>query len=437
MQFFDPYYFNCFTYISSTWSTNSTNIATLSEGIENGWSSILFSGSGMLDRNEEIRVLPGLHESASPVSASEGVRVVIHPPKTQPFPFTEGYDVPPGFSASFGIKPRKNIRIGSPHGNCTEQNPFDPEQTQNYRSISCQKMCLQNHIIKQCNCMDLSLPKVPNRNVKSCRTMDFFSDSCMMNASQKCLQNLLDLYEKAQCARKTREYVTSNGQLKENCECFPPCSEVLYDVSYSLSKWPTAGYEGDAVYLDVFYIGNFTARFINTEKYNTVKDYFLSNNDSHREERMKDFARLNVYIADSNVIKTEESPDYSTNQLVSDIGGQLGLWVGISIITLTEFLELLCDISRYFLSSKLTENRGVPSSNNTSVRDMNQRASCNRAYTTLSPNSVNTSLDGLPRISPSRFVMTYSPRQTLPNAHKVSSKGNFAKRQNKLREWNC
>ncbi len=51
---------------------------------------------------------------------------------------------------------------------------------------------------------------------------------------------------------------------------------------------------------------------------------------------MKDFARLNVYIADSNVIITQEMQDYTSTQLVSDIGGQLGLWVGISIITLAE-----------------------------------------------------------------------------------------------------
>ena len=55
-----------------------------------------------------------------------------------------------------------------------------------------------------------------------------------------------------------------------------------------------------------------------------------------REHTMKDFARLNVYIADSNVIITQEMEDYTSTQLVSDIGGQLGLWVGISIITLAE-----------------------------------------------------------------------------------------------------
>ena len=70
-----------------------------------------------------------------------------------------------------------------------------------------------------------------------------------------------------------------------------------------------------------------------------------------REKAMRDFARLNVYIADSNVVKTQELADYTQNQLVSDIGGQLGLWVGISIITLTEVLELVIDIFHFISSS--------------------------------------------------------------------------------------
>jgi len=38
------------------------------------------------------------------MSSSEGVRVVIHPPDTEPYPHTEGFDVPPGYSATFGVK---------------------------------------------------------------------------------------------------------------------------------------------------------------------------------------------------------------------------------------------------------------------------------------------------------------------------------------------
>jgi len=65
---------------------------------------------------------------------------------------------------------------------------------------------------------------------------------------------------------------------------------------------------------------------------------------------MRDFARLNVYIADSNVLKTEEQVDYATSQLLADIGGQLGLWVGVSVITLAEVVEFVVDLLRYLSS---------------------------------------------------------------------------------------
>jgi len=56
--------------------------------------------------------------------------------------------------------------------------------------------------------------------------------------------------------------------------------------------------------------------------------------------------RVVVHIADSNVIKTTESPDYDIIRLVSDIGGQLGLWIGVSVITLVEVLQLAALIVR-------------------------------------------------------------------------------------------
>ena len=71
-----------------------------------------------------MRLLPGLHEPKSPVASSEGIRVVIHPPDTEPFPFAEGFDVPPGFSVSFGIRPRKNLRIKAPYGKFVRESFF-------------------------------------------------------------------------------------------------------------------------------------------------------------------------------------------------------------------------------------------------------------------------------------------------------------------------
>lgn len=345
-RFFDPYYFNCYTY--SLPRDDVRRHQALSEGIENGWSTILLTGSGMLNRNDGIRLLPGLHESQSPVSASDGVRVVVHPPDTKPFPLTEGYDIPPGYSVSLGLRPRKNIRVGRPHGVCTESRPLE-ETRSGYRMIDCMKKCLQGHVVRSCDCYDVSLPRLGrDYDVRPCRLDDVLPDSCMFDASQTCIDALLSLNERIQCAKKVREHVTRNATLTADCLCHPPCHEVIYDVSYSLSKWPTPGYEGDAAFMDIFFITNFSQRFEEAKRLETIDEYFAVKN---RRQSIKDFARLNVYVADNNVIITQESPDYELNQLVSDIGGQLGLWIGISVITIAEMPELFWLLVRRFSPS--------------------------------------------------------------------------------------
>ena len=225
--------------------------------------------------------------------------------------------------------------------------------------MACQKMCLQHHIIDKCGCGDVGLPMLPRfkGKVPLCRNDEDMPNECMFNATQKCLDTLLALNSRIKCARSTKASLTKNTTALESCYCFPPCDEFTYDVSYSLSKWPASGYEGDAAYFDVFGIVKFNDRFNTSklqDKFKLMTEYF---NVNDREETMKNFARLNVYIADSNVVKTQESEDYTRNQLVSDIGGQLGLWVGISLITLTEVLELAIQVFRYMTSSSY---RSVP-----------------------------------------------------------------------------
>ena len=359
-QFFDPKYFNCFTYMSP----ETKEIAVL-EGIENGLSSILFSGGGVLDKNEEIRVLPGVQDSQSLVSASEGIQVVIHPSGTPPLPYAEGYAVPPGYSASFGLRPRWMKRIGTPYGNCTDRYTLG-DTSDGYRLISCQNMCLQRYIVSLCNCKDKTLPDLPELNATSCRSTRHIPDSCMLNATSYCLDLLLRLYANTQCIRSAKVSFTKKHSSTHDCACFPACNEVAYDISYSLAKWPASGYEGDAVYLDLFHVESFPARYSGTPKYDMMSNYF--NNFSHdREKMMRDFARINVYIADTNAYIVEEAADYSSAQLLSDIGGQLGLWVGISVITLAELLELLCDLCGFVCDNRQhTSNVGKQQERETS-----------------------------------------------------------------------
>jgi len=65
-QFFDSYYYNCFTYRAPSGHVDDDDdddaYSNLAEGLENGWSAVVLSGSSMLDQNEdEIRMIPGMN----------------------------------------------------------------------------------------------------------------------------------------------------------------------------------------------------------------------------------------------------------------------------------------------------------------------------------------------------------------------------------------
>ena len=76
---------------------------------------------------------------------------------------------------------------------------------------------------------------------------------------------------------------------------------------------------------------------------NFYKDYFARSNWALAKN---DFARVSVYFADSDMVETEETPDYEAAQLISDIGGQLGVWVGMSVITMSETFALCFHLLR-------------------------------------------------------------------------------------------
>ena len=58
----------------------------------------------------------------------------------------------------------------------------------------------------------------------------------------------------------------------------------------------------------------------------------------------KNFHRLNVYFMKSTIEKHEQMPKFGFTDLFSNVGGVLGLWVGVSFIKIFEILVLGCQI---------------------------------------------------------------------------------------------
>ncbi|XP_070576332.1 acid-sensing ion channel 2-like [Ptychodera flava] len=106
------------------------------------------------------------------------------------------------------------------------------------------------------------------------------------------------------------------------CVCPQSCREIYYEERMSMSLWPSN-----------IYLKNLlrTIHSLNNKTLNINDKY------STRENLVS----LAVYFEELNYDRMEELPSYELFQLVSDIGGALGLFIGLSLLTVFEFFEFL------------------------------------------------------------------------------------------------
>ena len=103
------------------------------------------------------------------------------------------------------------------------------------------------------------------------------------------------------------------------------CSQIIWPFDY-IFRWKYN-----------FQDTQYAERF---RRYPGKYEFYRAYVDRNKKKTLLDFARINLFVVDSKVMKTEEIALYTVTQLLSDIGGQLGMWIGVSVITLSEVAEL-------------------------------------------------------------------------------------------------
>ncbi|KAK5975920.1 hypothetical protein GCK32_006768 [Trichostrongylus colubriformis] len=276
--FLDPTYGACFTYVGRHSAANVTNERA---GPAYGLRLELF-----VNISEYL-----------PTTEAAGIRITVHTVEEQPFPDTLGYSAPTGFISSFGIKLKSMTRLPAPYGDCITQGKDEDfiYITKQYNTEGCQRSCIQKHLATRCGCGDPRYP--PFRKTKNCPVDDHIKRECLKREMQHAIRNPKAI----------------------GCKCKQPCSQDVYSVSFSASRWPAV--PGD----------------LNGCPTGMAPQHCLS----YKREQG---AMVEVYFEQLNYESLLETEAYGLPNLLSDFGGQLGLWMGVSVITIMEVFILLFDV---------------------------------------------------------------------------------------------
>ncbi|XP_072006744.1 epithelial sodium channel subunit beta-like [Engystomops pustulosus] len=246
-------------------------------------------------------------EYVSSLSTAAGLRVVLHGQGKMPFPEDEGVNVPPGQESDIGVVKVHVKRLQEPYSSsCSSgqdiRNYYADVYGTDYSREACKKSCAQAKMIRNCGCRMWEFPAPPGLDVPLC------------NISEPSVNNCVEMYE----------YKLSHDQLK--CHCPLQCDEEIFELTLSSSQWPSNTY-----------LNSFSKRLESRRGYQdmqTIRDNVV---------------KVVVYYQQLNYELIEEVPSMQLVDLFSSIGGLVGLWIGVSVCTVAEFLELILNILTFVI----------------------------------------------------------------------------------------
>jgi len=230
---------------------------------------------------------------------SEGLRVFIHNNSANPSQST-WVDIKLTEMTNIAIKRTFIQKQPYPYSECIDLDNYDSEYytfikstNKSYIQEDCYSLCLQRNVIQNCNCYSLYFPKLYD--------------------SQPCLnQTQLECYIKEYFSFKTKTVDESCAKL-----CPLECESVIYDLLRSSTSYPTK-----------FWYDFYKDKVPNLD-YDTVKERVLA---------------VNIYYSQNSYTKISESPKTSKVDLLSNMGGTLGLYIGISFLSFIEIVEMILEI---------------------------------------------------------------------------------------------
>lgn len=248
-------------------------------------------------------------ENLFPIQFSTGARIFVHKQFILPLNF-EGINVQVGTTTNIQLTKVVTENVPTPYSDCQDLTNYNSilfnfikNSSFIYRQKDCWDLCYQMNIIHKCGCYDLE--RIGYYKNKPCY---------LSNQDFKCMKEAYKDFAKL--------------VYNENCtnECPMECKSESYDLKMQYSNFPSRAYSK-------FIISqNNSIEFSDMDKQNLFQVY--------REQ----YLQVKIYFDDFKYMSISEQKKTTEIELGANIGGTLGLFIGVSILSFVELIELMIEL---------------------------------------------------------------------------------------------
>ncbi|KAL9905474.1 pickpocket protein 28 [Glossina fuscipes] len=241
----------------------------------------------------------------------QGFKILLQTPGELPLMGKRFFRIPFDQEILISIKPKIiTTSVGLKHyepnkRQCYFQKERELRYFQIYSQNNCELECLANFTLTECGCVKYSMPR--NTTVPVCGPKKI---PCLYEAEDK-----LALKEFKQGVAAA----TSSYRAATTCNCLPACTSIAYEAEISQSDYD----------------------------YKSLAELNGETNEKDKLYGAKK-TRLSIFFKEAQFLTSKRSELYGTTEFLANCGGLLGLFMGVSTLSIVEII--------YFCTVRLATN---------------------------------------------------------------------------------
>ena len=251
-----------------------------------------------------FKIGPLSNQNKYPLTTSRGLKIFVHNQTVLPITYDNSISIDSGKDTYIEINRKISSNLPNPYSSCSDSiNGYYSEFSnrlkqlnRTYRQNECLGLCLmQKPIEDNCGCFYTALPSF--RSSIACTNSTQIT--CMNEKFQEQLENMKSL--SVECVKNS---------------CSIECDKNTFDSIISQLDFPSNDY------------------FTLIQNDTTESNYDI---DSYQDF----YYSLNFYYSSTEYTYISQSPQMTLINLLSNMGGSLGMFLGMSVFSLIELLEII------------------------------------------------------------------------------------------------